>query len=112
MENSVGVGLMAAFAISGSVALISIQLQNRLISNFMDKIEVQLARRRRRIIHHHNRKHQYKQGKRVRFAEHVMEFSPVSQDSDDYDDNRQILYKGIMVMDERTLEEYRNSTCI
>ncbi|CAI0402368.1 unnamed protein product [Linum tenue] len=98
MENSMGVGLMAAFAVSGSVALISTQLHKRLISNFMDKIEVELG------LHKHHRK----QGKRVRFAEEVMEFSPVSEnyeDSDDYDDdgdllgampvNRQMLYKGL-----------------
>ncbi|CAI0402367.1 unnamed protein product [Linum tenue] len=107
MENSMGVGLMAAFAVSGSVALISTQLHKRLISNFMDKIEVELGGRRRRI-HHHKHKHHRKQGKRVRFAEEVMEFSPVSEnyeDSDDYDDdgdllgampvNRQMLYKGL-----------------
>ncbi|CAL1370751.1 unnamed protein product [Linum trigynum] len=122
MENSMGVGLMAAFAVSGSVALISTQLHKRLISNFMDKIEVELGGRRRRI-HHHKHKHHHKQGKKVRFAEEVMEFSPVSgnyEDSDDYDDdgdllgampvNRQMLYKGIM--DERTLKEYHISTCI
>ncbi|CAN1144236.1 hypothetical protein LINPERPRIM_LOCUS26904 [Linum perenne] len=125
MENSMGVGLMAAFAVSGSVVLISTQFHKRLQSKFMNKIESELGGRRR--IHGKGKK-QRKMMKRVRFAEDVTQLSPVSalspvseecyEDEEDEEGeilgampvNRQILYKGIM--DYRTMKDYHISTCI
>ncbi|CAN0879265.1 hypothetical protein LINGRAHAP2_LOCUS12935 [Linum grandiflorum] len=112
MENSMGVGLMAAFAVSGSVVLISTQFHKRLLNNFMDKIESELGS--------HGKKQ--RKMKRVRFAEDVTQLSPISDDlyyeEDEYEDedlggmpvNRQILYKGIM--EYRNMKDYHISTCI
>jgi len=38
-----GLGFMAAFAVSGSVVLIARQVHKRLLSDFMKKMEVELA---------------------------------------------------------------------
>ncbi|CAN0879264.1 hypothetical protein LINGRAHAP2_LOCUS12935 [Linum grandiflorum] len=121
MENSMGVGLMAAFAVSGSVVLISTQFHKRLLNNFMDKIESELGGRRRiRRSNIHGKKQ--RKMKRVRFAEDVTQLSPISDDlyyeEDEYEDedlggmpvNRQILYKGIM--EYRNMKDYHISTCI
>ncbi|KAK7843589.1 hypothetical protein CFP56_012140 [Quercus suber] len=39
MSNSMGVGFMAVFAVSGSVVLLVHQLHKRLLSDFMKKVE-------------------------------------------------------------------------
>jgi hypothetical protein len=43
MPGSMGLGFMAAFAVSGSVVLIARQVHKRLLSDFMKKMEVELA---------------------------------------------------------------------
>ncbi|KAA8518433.1 hypothetical protein F0562_015907 [Nyssa sinensis] len=61
MDNSVGAGFMAVFAVSGSVVLLSLQLHKRLLSDFMKKIEFELG----------SEKDMPK--KKVRFADDVMD---------------------------------------
>ncbi|KAF2289587.1 hypothetical protein GH714_037320 [Hevea brasiliensis] len=109
MTSSMGLGFMAAFAVSGSVVLIARQVHKRLVSDFMKKIEFELMGSRR-----------CQAKKRVRFAEDVIE---PSSNNKQYRDrhlarttegrqmtnrscstkvmeampvNRQILYKGIL----------------
>ncbi|KAF5737391.1 hypothetical protein HS088_TW13G00271 [Tripterygium wilfordii] len=60
--ESMGVGFMAVFAVSGSVVLIARKFHKRLVSDFMKKIEFELSGSTRC-----NRK------KKVKFAEDVME---------------------------------------
>lgn len=43
MENSIGVGFMAVFAVSGSVVLLAHQVNKRLLSHFMKDIEFELG---------------------------------------------------------------------
>lgn len=43
MENSSCMGLVAVFAISSSVVLVSLQVQKRLVSEFMKKVESELG---------------------------------------------------------------------
>ncbi|KAF8403402.1 hypothetical protein HHK36_011504 [Tetracentron sinense] len=43
MDSPMGVGFMAVFAVSGSVALVALQLHKRLLSDFMKKMELQLG---------------------------------------------------------------------
>ncbi|KAK9699265.1 hypothetical protein RND81_08G164000 [Saponaria officinalis] len=43
MEGSMGMGVMAVFAVSGSVALLAHQLHKRLLSDFMKKIEFEFG---------------------------------------------------------------------
>ena len=40
--NGMGLGFMAAFAVSGSVVLIARQVHKRLVSDFMKKFEFEL----------------------------------------------------------------------
>ncbi|KAF5750610.1 hypothetical protein HS088_TW03G00949 [Tripterygium wilfordii] len=60
--ESMGVGFMAVFAVSGSVVLIARQLHKRLVSDFMKKIEFELTGSAR-----------CNGGRKVKFAEDVME---------------------------------------
>ncbi|KAJ4971905.1 hypothetical protein NE237_005004 [Protea cynaroides] len=62
MGSSNGVGLMAVFAVSGSVALVALQLHKRLLSEFMKKVELELGGSIK-----------CRSKKRVRFAEDVIE---------------------------------------
>ncbi|XP_042490902.1 uncharacterized protein LOC122070772 [Macadamia integrifolia] len=41
MGSSTGVGFMAVFAVSGSVALLTLQVHKRLLSDFMKKVELE-----------------------------------------------------------------------
>ncbi|KAJ4977624.1 hypothetical protein NE237_008404 [Protea cynaroides] len=43
MESSTVVGCMAVFAVSGSVVLVALQVHKRLLSEFMNKFELELA---------------------------------------------------------------------
>ncbi|OAY43034.1 uncharacterized protein LOC110621706 [Manihot esculenta] len=108
-NNSMGLGFMAAFAVSGSVVLIARHVHKHLVSDFMKKIEFELVGSKR-----------CQAKKRVRFAEDVIE---PSSNNKQYRDrhlariaegsqmmnrnygpkfmeampvNRQILYKGIL----------------
>ncbi|KAJ6749906.1 hypothetical protein OIU85_000529 [Salix viminalis] len=63
MAGSMGFGFMAAFAVSGSVVLIARQVHKRLLSDFMKKMELELAGSRRSC----------QDRKKVRFADDVME---------------------------------------
>ncbi|XP_039044139.1 uncharacterized protein LOC120183537 [Hibiscus syriacus] len=102
--GSLRLGLMAVFAVSGSVVFIANEVHKRLLSDFMNKIEFELAG---------NGKCQVK--KRVRFADDVRE---PSSNNKEYRKrnlsavafakqadrrqllkmplNRQVLYKGIL----------------
>ena len=42
MENSTGVGFMAVFAVSGSVVLVALRFHQRLLTDFMKKVESEL----------------------------------------------------------------------
>ncbi|XP_038974958.1 uncharacterized protein LOC120106132 [Phoenix dactylifera] len=61
MESSGCMGLVAVFAISSSVVLVSLQVQKRLVSEFKKKVELELGSVR------NQRK------KKVRFAADVIE---------------------------------------
>lgn len=43
MQTSVGLGFMAVFAVSGSVVLLANQVNKRLLSDFMKKIEFEIS---------------------------------------------------------------------
>ncbi|KAL3755511.1 hypothetical protein ACJRO7_002547 [Eucalyptus globulus] len=102
MENSAGVGLLAVCAVSGSVALITLQAQKRSLSNFMKKIESELQGTRIGS----SEKHEVR--KKVRFAEDVIEPSSNNREyrrskcqanaaqSLDMPMNRQVLYRGLV----------------
>ncbi|CAK7342135.1 unnamed protein product [Dovyalis caffra] len=63
MAGYMGLGFMAAFAVSGSVVLIARQLHKRLLSDFMKQMEFELGGSTRSC----------RDKKRVRFADDVME---------------------------------------
>lgn len=42
MDNSLGTGCMAVFAVSGSVVFLAVQVHKRLLSNFMEKMEFEI----------------------------------------------------------------------
>ncbi|XP_068307327.1 uncharacterized protein [Pyrus communis] len=74
MENSIGVGFMAVFAVSGSVVVLAHQLHKRLLSDFMKNIESELGgflSPHKRLAAGGSEKVQTK--KSVRFAEDVVE---------------------------------------
>ncbi|GMI71129.1 hypothetical protein HRI_000782200 [Hibiscus trionum] len=97
--GSVGVGLVAVFAVSGGVVFIARELHKRLLSDFMKRIEFELC----------GRSGKCEAKKRVRFADDVME-EPSSRNkeyskakhgidlemSNSMPLNRQVLYKGIL----------------
>ncbi|XP_027349349.1 uncharacterized protein LOC113860965 [Abrus precatorius] len=60
MDNSMRFGLMAVFAVSGSMVFLVHQVHKRLLSNFMEKFECEMGG-----------KHQAK--KKVRFAKQALE---------------------------------------
>ncbi|KAJ4705439.1 Transmembrane protein [Melia azedarach] len=62
MEGSMGLGFVAVFVVSGSVAFVARQAHNRLLSEFMQKIEYEMCG---------SEKCQEK--KKVRFADDVIE---------------------------------------
>ncbi|KAK2993686.1 hypothetical protein RJ640_026142 [Escallonia rubra] len=64
MGSSMGAGLMAVFAVSGSVALLALQVHKRLLSDFMKKIEFEMGSRK------------VQEKKKVRFAEHQVTIPP------------------------------------
>ncbi|XP_055809354.1 uncharacterized protein LOC129877843 [Solanum dulcamara] len=88
MENSLGSAFVAVFAVSGSVALLAMKVHKHLLSDFMNKLELQID------------KDQAK--KKVMFSNKVVELG--SQNKDKFDDeslesmplNWQVLYKGIL----------------
>ncbi|XP_043697834.1 uncharacterized protein LOC122648679 [Telopea speciosissima] len=63
MGSSTGVGFMAVFAVSGSIALLTLQVHKRLLSQFMKKVELEFA----------GTVKCQRQKKRVRFADDVVE---------------------------------------
>ncbi|XP_039042242.1 uncharacterized protein LOC120181103 [Hibiscus syriacus] len=105
--GSVGVGLVAVFAVSGSVVFIARQLHKHLLSDFLKKIEFELC----------GSSSKFQAKKRVRFADDTMEdsswrnkeYSKVKHGanleklqgkalgmSNSMPLNRQVLYKGIL----------------
>ena len=60
MENSIGVGFMAVFAVSGSVVLLAHQFNKRLLSHFMKDIEFELGGLLHYDHHHHHHHHHKK----------------------------------------------------
>ncbi|KAL8509528.1 hypothetical protein ACS0TY_016660 [Phlomoides rotata] len=42
MDNSLGTGCMAVFAVSGSVVFLALQVHKRILSNFMKKMEFEI----------------------------------------------------------------------
>ncbi|XP_077247835.1 uncharacterized protein LOC143887614 [Tasmannia lanceolata] len=61
MVSSNGIGIIAVFAVSGSVAFLAMQLHKRLLSDFMKKVEFELGGERNLAK------------KKVRFAKDVIE---------------------------------------
>ncbi|KAL3535999.1 hypothetical protein ACH5RR_004460, partial [Cinchona calisaya] len=61
-SNSLGTGLMAVFAVSGSVALLAMQVHKRLLSDFMKKMEFEIGS---------SKKLNQSKNKKVRFADSV-----------------------------------------
>ncbi|KAK4377805.1 hypothetical protein RND71_004101 [Anisodus tanguticus] len=88
MENSLGSAFVAVFAVSGSVVLVAMRVHKHLLSDFMNKLELEID------------KDQAK--KKVMFSNKVVELG--SQNKDKFDDeslesmplNWQVLYKGIL----------------
>ncbi|CAH2059185.1 unnamed protein product [Thlaspi arvense] len=68
MESSIG--FMTVFAVSGSVVLLAAQLHKRLLSDYMDKLELRFDKKNA----------EKKKKKKVSFAEDVMEPSGNSED--------------------------------
>ncbi|KAL5708980.1 hypothetical protein ACHQM5_019720 [Ranunculus cassubicifolius] len=62
MENSKGVGFMAVFAVSGSVVLVALRFHQRLLTDFMKKVESEL-----------NGMEKIRSKRKVRFADDVLE---------------------------------------
>ncbi|CAA3012684.1 uncharacterized protein LOC111378777 [Olea europaea var. sylvestris] len=105
MENSLGTGFMAVFAVSGSVVFIAMQLHKRLLSDFMKKIEFEIGTAAE------YGKDQVRK-KKVRFSDEVVELSwndeerskkHLSKPAQNEDENLeamprnwQVLYKGIL----------------
>ncbi|KAJ1392753.1 hypothetical protein SESBI_35580 [Sesbania bispinosa] len=73
MDNSMRFGLMAVFAVSGSMVFLVHQLHKRLLSNFMKEFECEMGVDLYPNGHKNlgSEKHQAK--KKVRFAKQVME---------------------------------------
>ena len=64
MDNSLGTGCMAVFAVSGSVVFLAVQVHKRLLSNFMEKMEFEIKHSKGRV------KEEPK--KKVRFSDDVV----------------------------------------
>uniref|UniRef100_A0A803MWG4 Uncharacterized protein n=1 Tax=Chenopodium quinoa TaxID=63459 RepID=A0A803MWG4_CHEQI len=75
MDGSMGMGIMAVFAVSGSVALLALQVHNRLLSDFMKKIELEFG----------CGKCQCK--RRIRFADNVQEPLPIECEKESCETN-------------------------
>ncbi|WJX79623.1 hypothetical protein P8452_62729 [Trifolium repens] len=87
MESSMRFGLMAVFAVSGSMVLLAHQVHKRILSNFMKKFEFEMSG----IIYPkkfngHEKHHHLK--KKVRFAKQEMEL-PMENKS--YIDHRNVI---------------------
>ncbi|CAI9097546.1 OLC1v1034003C1 [Oldenlandia corymbosa var. corymbosa] len=72
MDNSLGTGFVAVFAVSGSVVLLALQVHKRLLSDFMKKMEFEIGRSCKK-------KNEAPKKKVVRFAEDVVVKRPVSE---------------------------------
>ncbi|WCJ34143.1 hypothetical protein M5689_015464 [Euphorbia peplus] len=77
-SSSMGLGFMAAFAVSGSVVLIARQFHKRLVSDFMKRIEFELKGPRRSCIQNQ---------KRVRFSDE----SRIAKENRNKNEEREIL---------------------
>ncbi|KAL2554155.1 Uncharacterized protein Fot_07774 [Forsythia ovata] len=111
MDNSLGSGFMAIFAVSGSVVFLAMQVHKRLLSDFMKKMEFEIG-------HATGSVKDQEPKKKVRFADDVVQVSSedrkacgkkylqkaISQNNGENIDglplNWQALYKGIL--------QYRN----
>ncbi|CAK8544180.1 unnamed protein product [Lathyrus sativus] len=86
MESSMKLGLMAVFAVSGSVVLLAHQVHKRVLSDFMKKFEFEMGG----IVYPHSRKklkgynkhHEAK--KKVRFAKKMKEVSRENKSNDNH----------------------------
>ncbi|KAJ7971356.1 putative Transmembrane protein [Quillaja saponaria] len=77
MENSMGAGFMAVFAVSGSMLLLIHQVHKRLLSDFMRKFEFELGG----MLDDCDDQEKHQTKKKVRFAHDVLE---PSSDNKDY----------------------------
>lgn len=69
-NNSLATGLMAVFAVSGSVALLAMQLHKRLLLDFMEKMEIEIGSKKNQRL------------KKVRFADDVVQYAASSQNAE------------------------------
>ncbi|XP_074573820.1 uncharacterized protein LOC141830234 [Curcuma longa] len=86
MDGSNCMGLMAVVAVSGSVALVSLQLHKRLASDIIKKLESEIGCIRSRVS-----EEQRRTKKRVRFASDVIE---PSSNNEEYRRRRTALMLG------------------
>ncbi|KAL1545624.1 hypothetical protein AAHA92_22324 [Salvia divinorum] len=100
MDDSVRRGFMAAFAVSGGVVFLAMHAHNRLLSDFINKIEFQtktstgsskdVATKKVRFAESKVEKYYEKKHRReAAFRNNCESFEAMPQ-------NRQVLYKGIM----------------
>ncbi|XP_021776010.1 uncharacterized protein LOC110739836 [Chenopodium quinoa] len=75
MDGSMSMGVMAVFAVSGSVALLALQVHNRLLSDFMKKIDFEFG----------CGKCQCK--RRIQFADNVQEPLPIKCEKESSETN-------------------------
>ncbi|KAK9986525.1 hypothetical protein SO802_031476 [Lithocarpus litseifolius] len=94
MSNSMGVGFMAVFAVSGSVVLLVHQLHKRLLSDFMKKVESEYGT----ILYSHGKNkikgsEKCQSKKKVRFADDVEE---PSSNNEEYRKRKLLQYKQVL----------------